>query len=368
MSETLNPGEKKKRHCIKGLEELGALAHVRPEQLWSDKGTSFPCTLMTRFKKSKASCKLIRSMGKEQHRVKQNLVENKRWNPKSFEEYEESGCLSHLLFLLMIEFEEELSEAGKMMPPVKPRTVHSLVETDAERQTEFSQELRRSKVSERQDRRRQTIDLGARSTPEQGEIRVVNRKTGERREDRDGLHSHRRARSRTRSSRKFEGENRLRTRARFEGNIEEKWETIPETVGARSRSLSYQGLKHIRRTRTGARDTSMREERAQKPRCSQRAQKVEWVTGRGNQHRVKDAQRRRILAVSRTRTRSRERSRTRRGRSASTHMRFRPNTQEVGKNYARARHVRAKSRTPRRRVERRQGRQYTPPRVHVRRD
>ena len=112
----------------------------------------------------------------------------------------------------------------------------------------------------------------------------------------------------------------------------------------------------------------MRKERAQKPRGSQRAQKVEWVTGRGNQHRVKDAQRRRMLAVSRTRTRSRERSRTRRGHSASAHMRFRPNTQEVGKNYARARHVRAKSRTPRRRVERRQGRQYTPPRVHVRRD
>ena len=332
MSETLNPGEKKKTHRIKGLEELGALAHVRPEQLWSDKGTSFPGTLMTRFKKSKASCELIRSMGKEQHRVKEYLVENKRWNPKSFEEYEESGCLSHLLFLLMVEFEEELSEAGKMMPPVKPRTVHSLVETDAERQTEFSQELRRSKVSERQVRRRQSTDREARSTPEQGEIREVNRTTGERREDRDALHSHRRARSRTRSSRKFEGENRnsLGTRTRFEGNIEEKWETIPETVGARSRSVSYQGLKHTRRTRTGAKDRSMREERAQRPRGSQRAQKVEWVTGRGNQHRVKDAQRRRMLAVSRTRTRSRERSRTRRGRSASAHMRFRPNTQEVG--------------------------------------
>ena len=124
----------------------------------------------------------------------------------------------------MIEFEEELSEAGKMMPPVKPRTVHSLVETDAERQTEFSQELRRSKVSERQDRRRQTIDLGARSTPEQGEIREVNRTTGERREDRDDWHSHRRARSRTRSSREFEGENRnsLGTRTRFERNMEEQ--------------------------------------------------------------------------------------------------------------------------------------------------
>ena len=224
MSESLNPGEKKKTHRIKGLEELGALAHVRPEQLWSDKGTSFPGTLMTRFKKSKASCELIRSMGKEQHRVKKYLVENKRWNPKSFEEYEESGCLSHLLFLLMIEFEEELAEAGKMMPPVKPRTVHSLVETDAERQTEFSQELRRSKVSERQVRRRQTTDIEARSTPEQGEIREVNSTTGERREDRDDLHSHRRARSRTRSSRKFEGEDRnsLGTRTRFEGNIEEK--------------------------------------------------------------------------------------------------------------------------------------------------
>ena len=224
MSEALNPGEKRKTQRIKGLEELGALALVRPEQLWSDKGTSFPGTLMTRFKKSKASCELIRTMGKEQHRVKKYLVDNERWNPKSFEEFEESGSLSHLLFLLMIEFEEELSGVGKMMPPVTPRIVHSLVETDAERQTEFSQELRRSKVSDKQERRRQNIELGARSTPEQGEIREVNRTTEGRREDRGDLHSHRRARSRTRSSRKFEGENRnsLGTRTRFVGNIEEK--------------------------------------------------------------------------------------------------------------------------------------------------
>ena len=41
--------------------------------------------------------------------------------------------------MLMIEFEEELALANKKMLIVTPRKVHSLVEKDAERQTEFSQ-------------------------------------------------------------------------------------------------------------------------------------------------------------------------------------------------------------------------------------
>ena len=93
---------------------------------------------MARFKKSRAICKLIRTMGKEQHRVKKYLVDNGRWDHESFEEFEESGTLPLLLLLLMVEFEEELSGANKKMPPATPRKVHSLVETYAERQTKFS--------------------------------------------------------------------------------------------------------------------------------------------------------------------------------------------------------------------------------------
>ena len=117
---------------MKGLGDGGVLALVRPEQLWADNGTSFTGPLMAKFKKSKVACKLIRTMGKEQHRVKKYLVDNARCNPELFEEFEDSGTLSHLLLLLMVEFEEELSRANKKMPPVTPRIVHSLVETDAE--------------------------------------------------------------------------------------------------------------------------------------------------------------------------------------------------------------------------------------------
>ena len=54
MIEGINPEKKTKpQPLIKGLEDLGALALVRPEQLWSDKGTYFLGPLMTRFKKRK---------------------------------------------------------------------------------------------------------------------------------------------------------------------------------------------------------------------------------------------------------------------------------------------------------------------------
>ena len=72
-------------------------------------------------------------MEKEQNRVKKYLVENERWNPNSFEEFDASGSLSHLLVLLMVEFEEESAEKEKKMPTVIPKIVPPLKETDAER-------------------------------------------------------------------------------------------------------------------------------------------------------------------------------------------------------------------------------------------
>ena len=150
------------------------MARVRPEQLWCDKGTSFPGPLMARFKKKKQTCKLLRTMGKEQHREKKYLIDNARYIPESFQVFDETGTLSPLLMLLMMEFEEELALANKKMPIVIPRKVHTLLETDAERQTEFSQELRRTMFTDEQARRgvSQATAIGrAFSPPEQGEIR-----------------------------------------------------------------------------------------------------------------------------------------------------------------------------------------------------
>ena len=133
--------------------------------------------------------------------------------------------------LLMVELEEELALANKKMPLVSQRKVYSLLETDAERQTEFSQELRRSTATGEQERRglSQARVRGRAFLPsEQGKIRDS---TEIKRAEQVGSLSHHRSRSRTRSSRKSKGRERslTRTRTRDYRDIEEKWESIPDS-------------------------------------------------------------------------------------------------------------------------------------------
>ena len=103
---------------IKGLGELFNLKLVEPEDLWSDGGTAFPPALMAAFKKEKEACAQIKALGKEWHKVTKYMVEHKRWQPSNLKKYDNSGTLSHLQLLLMVDYNKELIAKGMKLPIV----------------------------------------------------------------------------------------------------------------------------------------------------------------------------------------------------------------------------------------------------------
>merc|ERR1719320_963807 len=69
------------------------------------------------------------------------LVEHKRWQPSNLKKYDNSGILSHLQLLLMVDYNEELIVQGMKLPIVPRDKRQPIAVTDAERLAEFSQDI-----------------------------------------------------------------------------------------------------------------------------------------------------------------------------------------------------------------------------------
>ena len=82
---------------------------------------------MSKFKRYKKTCSLIRSAKKEQHRVEAYLEEHSRLDASRITDFDNTGTLSHLLMLHLVRFEEESDE----LPPLNLKYSH-LEETDEE--------------------------------------------------------------------------------------------------------------------------------------------------------------------------------------------------------------------------------------------
>ena len=134
------------KKLIKGLQDFEDLAHVGPEQLWSDGGIPFPRVLLVKFKKFTDTCELIQEMGREWHKGIEYLMSWGRLNAVKISSFEECGTLSHLLILHLSLFEEEMRASNKRLPKWEPRKKPDLKETEAERQIAFCQEQRRKKI------------------------------------------------------------------------------------------------------------------------------------------------------------------------------------------------------------------------------
>ena len=124
---------------IAGLSDIEELEGVSPRDLWADRGAAFPGVLMSKFKRYKLTCSLIRSAKKEQHRVLAYLEEHSRLDAVPISDFDNTGTLSHLLMLHLVRFEEESDE----LPPLNLKCPY-IEETDAERKAAFSQDQRRT--------------------------------------------------------------------------------------------------------------------------------------------------------------------------------------------------------------------------------
>ena len=141
MPRDSDQGKKSNTRRIKLREELGDLKLVMPDDLWSDNGTAFPAPLMTAFKKEKEACARVKALGKEWHKVTKYLAEHMRWEPANLKKYDDTGTLSHMLMLLMVDFNKELTAKGMKLPGVAQVKQQLFAETDAERQAEFCQDI-----------------------------------------------------------------------------------------------------------------------------------------------------------------------------------------------------------------------------------
>ena len=99
--------------------------------------------LLKSFKKFKHSCKLVRVLGKEHHRVLHYLEMHGQLPSLNVELFDTSGKLSHLLLFLLAEFEERLKAAGKALPQHEKADHSKVIFSDAEHITAFTQDNRR---------------------------------------------------------------------------------------------------------------------------------------------------------------------------------------------------------------------------------
>ena len=70
---------------------------------------------MSKFKRYKETCDVVRSLGKEHHRVSAFLSRHARLDAARLGSFDDTGTLSHRLLLLLAKFEDE---CGKL-PPFK---------------------------------------------------------------------------------------------------------------------------------------------------------------------------------------------------------------------------------------------------------
>ena len=91
-------------------------------------------------------------MNKEQHRVVAYLGSHSRLEGYTIEEFDDAGTLSHLLMLLLAQWERELKADKKQLPPEEIPEQIELEEDDAERQTAFSYLQKRAKAKERREK------------------------------------------------------------------------------------------------------------------------------------------------------------------------------------------------------------------------
>ena len=120
----------------------------RPKDLWSDKGTPFPKKLLKKFSKFSDSCTLVRELKKETHRVVDYLITQGKLEPNAVDEFDKTGTLSHFLLLNLARLEKTLKKRGRRLPP-HAKVIEKMPETEAERQTAFSQLQRRKTQARR---------------------------------------------------------------------------------------------------------------------------------------------------------------------------------------------------------------------------
>ena len=248
------------------------------------------------------------------------LVDNSRADADEFDKFDESGTLSHYLFLLLAQFEEDLKQASQCLPPEHKEPELRISDNDAERQTAFSQEQRRDAISRR---------MSVTDQEDTGKARITGNQTKEeeqiiRRSSHHGI-IRIRSRSRQRSRRSIHSQRKnSRSTSRSQILVQpRRARSQDRTRMCRGGSLERRKSKQEDVQTRYARNPSARGDRARVRERERRSysKSVSGGHGRDDRRTTRSPIRTRIIAepYPRRRRRSRSLSRRRRERPQSQH-------------------------------------------------
>ena len=131
---------KRKRHPLVLPKELPQMQNLSLDNLRSDGGTPYPGDILSAFKPFRTTCKIVRELKKDHHRILSYLKTHNRLGNWDLQRLDEAGKLSHLVLLCLSNFEVDLRKRLQKLPAPTALPEIQPPATDAELITDFRQE------------------------------------------------------------------------------------------------------------------------------------------------------------------------------------------------------------------------------------
>ena len=135
--------KRKKRHLVLP-KELPQMHNLSLDDLLSDGGTPYPGEIFSAFKPFRATCRVVRELKRDHHRILTYLKVHNRLGNWDLHQVDQAGKLSHLVLLCLATFEEDLRKKLQQLPTPTALPEMKPPSTDAELITDFRQERYRA--------------------------------------------------------------------------------------------------------------------------------------------------------------------------------------------------------------------------------
>ena len=137
---TTEPILKRKKHPLVLPKELPQMHNLSLDDLHSDGGTPYPGEILSAFKPFRATCRIVRDMKRDHHRILSYLKIHNRLGNWDLKRLDEAGKLSHMVLLCLANFEDVLRKKLQQLPAPKALPETQPPATDAGLITDFRQE------------------------------------------------------------------------------------------------------------------------------------------------------------------------------------------------------------------------------------
>ena len=170
---------KRKKHHFVLPKELPQMHNLSLDDLRSDGGTPYPGEIFSAFKSFRATCRIVRELKRDHHRILTYLKTHNRLGNWDLQQVDQTGKLSHLVLLCLATFEVDLRKKLQQLPTPTALPEMQPPTTDAELITDFRQERWRAardklKLQEEKAQSTRLAPLGDRATGRRHRLQVLD--------------------------------------------------------------------------------------------------------------------------------------------------------------------------------------------------